>query len=311
MIQSQDHIEVHELLAQFNEPLYFMPNPGNAGDSLIFCATLQYFEIHGIHVELLDSMGTDLTGKVVLYACGGNFGGLDSRAARFVELNHARAKALILLPHTIFDAEGLLSQLGPNCYLFCRELVSYQHAKQHASNASVYHHDDMVFSCDIAGLLSKDTRSMHIREHLAKELSRRIGGDKAYDFGLGLSGYVSCTLFTLKQTLGLWRPQDDTLYALRTDVEKTKAPMPKNNVDISAIFELSSCVPELAYISTRKFLEIIDKHKVIKTNRLHVGIASALLGKEVHLMASNYFKIRAIYEYSIRDKFPNVIWEDQ
>jgi hypothetical protein len=48
----------------------------------------------------------------------------------------------------------------------------------------------------------------------------------------------------------------------------------------------------------------------VHTNRLHVAIGAMKLGKSVKLYGNNYFKIRAIYDYSIKDKYQNVEWCD-
>lgn len=54
------------------------------------------------------------------------------------------------------------------------------------------------------------------------------------------------------------------------------------------------------------FVRAIADCEVIYTNRLHVGIASALLGRKTFLSGNDYFKIRAIFESSIDGVFPNV-----
>jgi hypothetical protein len=49
--------------------------------------------------------------------------------------------------------------------------------------------------------------------------------------------------------------------------------------------------------SFRDWLEIISNHKTIYTDRLHVMIAAALMGKEVIYSSSAYFKIDAVAEF--------------
>jgi exopolysaccharide biosynthesis predicted pyruvyltransferase EpsI len=56
---------------------------------------------------------------------------------------------------------------------------------------------------------------------------------------------------------------------------------------------------------TRVFEEI-GKSAVIVTDRLHLAIAAALLGRRTFLFPGSYFKIPAIYESSIRQNFPHV-----
>lgn len=54
------------------------------------------------------------------------------------------------------------------------------------------------------------------------------------------------------------------------------------------------------------FIRAIAQCETVHTNRLHVGIAAALLGRQTNLSANDYFKIRAIYDSSISSAFPNV-----
>jgi exopolysaccharide biosynthesis predicted pyruvyltransferase EpsI len=85
----------------------------------------------------------------------------------------------------------------------------------------------------------------------------------------------------------------------RTDNEARKhrlATLP-GNVDISTSGTHNSDPVE--------FLRFIDQFSVIATDRLHVTIGAILLGKRVLLTEGNYFKIRAIYDSSIRGIFDN------
>lgn len=88
-------------------------------------------------------------------------------------------------------------------------------------------------------------------------------------------------------------------YFFRTDVESSnKIEIPSSNRDIS--------LEGHHYSEMYPFLKAISEYEVIQTDRLHVAIAGALLGREVHLYPGSYFKIRAIYESSIKDYFDNV-----
>lgn len=51
-------------------------------------------------------------------------------------------------------------------------------------------------------------------------------------------------------------------------------------------------------------LRRIDAYESIITDRLHIAIGAAILGKAVHLVSGSYFKIRAIHEASIAPFFP-------
>ena len=83
------------------------------------------------------------------------------------------------------------------------------------------------------------------------------------------------------------------LLALRTDRESTRErPIPRENDDISATAG-----------GLEPWLEKIAGHELIRTDRAHVMIAAALLGKTVELASSSYFKVPAIAAYALSD-FP-------
>ena len=78
-----------------------------------------------------------------------------------------------------------------------------------------------------------------------------------------------------------------TLNAFRCDREAVGGPIPKGNRDISV---------ECATMD--EWLWAISRHDLIRTDRAHVIIAAAMLGKRVEFRPSNYHKVPAIVEYS-------------
>ena len=57
--------------AKCSEPVYYIPNPGNAGDAAIATATVQFF--HRINVPLVHIRAENIpSGAVVVIAGGGN-----------------------------------------------------------------------------------------------------------------------------------------------------------------------------------------------------------------------------------------------
>ncbi|WP_152537542.1 polysaccharide pyruvyl transferase family protein [Catenovulum agarivorans] len=299
---------LEQLLKSFEENVYFYPNPGNAGDSLIACATFQFFDKIGLNYELVKDASFDATGKTVMYGGGGNFGGEESRAGQFVKKYKDTAKNLVFLPHTIFGAEQLLASLKSNAHIICRERVSYDHVNKTSPNAHVYLHDDIVFQSDHSKFIAKEPK-VNFLPYLVKEFTSRLLGQSDYDFGLSLKGYLSYKAF-LKTIPERRKKNDKVLKAFRVDVERTSDVVPEGNVDLSAVLELSSCQKDLAALSCYHFLNEINAYEEVHTNRLHIAIGAACLGKNVKLHANNYFKIRAIYEYSILGKFDNVEWVD-
>lgn len=84
----------------------------------------------------------------------------------------------------------------------------------------------------------------------------------------------------------------------RDDAERAEYPLPPGNRDISL---------EGTHLSSSDvFFDQVGDHEIICTNRLHVGIAGALLGREVHLFRSRSGKISSVFEVSLKDKFEKV-----
>lgn len=82
-----------------------------------------------------------------------------------------------------------------------------------------------------------------------------------------------------------WRRRGaGVLHAYRTDREAldTRA-LPADNLDVSA-----TCT------SLEQWLATIARHQVVRTDRAHVMIAAARLGKRVHVRPSSYHKVPAL-----------------
>jgi glycosyltransferase involved in cell wall biosynthesis len=85
------------------------------------------------------------------------------------------------------------------------------------------------------------------------------------------------------------RPGRGTLHAYRTDAEALPGKIPADNNDISVTCE-----------SLDEWLWTISRHEIVKTDRAHVMIAAAMLGKQVIYRASSYHKTLAIAEFALK-----------
>jgi exopolysaccharide biosynthesis predicted pyruvyltransferase EpsI len=85
------------------------------------------------------------------------------------------------------------------------------------------------------------------------------------------------------------RPGEGCLVSYRTDKESVLSVVPESNLDISY-----SCS------SLDDWLWTIARHAAVKTDRAHVMIAAALLGKTVDYCTSSYHKVPAIADYALR-----------
>jgi exopolysaccharide biosynthesis predicted pyruvyltransferase EpsI len=305
-----DEIHVPSLLIkELVEPFVYCPNPGNAGDALMAKATYDLFANLGVDYGTVDHSSLETGGyphgKIVVLSGGGNFseGGYNSYADILARI-HKKVKRVIVLPHTIHGNAQLLHELGDNVTLICRERVSYQHVKQHATKARVFLAHDMALLLDVKSALAFKPRyfsSMAIKGLLKLCGSNRVRLYPTFD------SYWS----GLKWSLGVGRrlslnPKTANLF--RTDIEKTTIALPQDNLDASLAFNFGATSATKAAFTVYHLLKFLDSFDVINTNRLHVAIAAALLGKQVNLSPNSYFKCRAVYEYSLRETFPNVSW---
>jgi exopolysaccharide biosynthesis predicted pyruvyltransferase EpsI len=88
------------------------------------------------------------------------------------------------------------------------------------------------------------------------------------------------------------RQGEGCLVSFRTDKESARSVIPDNNLDISKWCS-----------SLDEWLWTIARHAVVQTDRAHVMIAGALLGKVVDYWTSNYHKVPAIADYALKS-FP-------
>lgn len=88
------------------------------------------------------------------------------------------------------------------------------------------------------------------------------------------------------------RDGEGILNAYRTDGESALGALPADNVDISV-----TCA------TLDEWLWTIARHETIYTDRAHVIIGAALLGKRVNYWGNSYHKVDGIVEYALRS-FP-------
>jgi exopolysaccharide biosynthesis predicted pyruvyltransferase EpsI len=88
--------------------------------------------------------------------------------------------------------------------------------------------------------------------------------------------------------------QDHSFYAFRADVEATRNVYPPGNRDIS--------LEGYAQSKLDMLIDSLSCHSMVVTDRLHIAIAACLLGCNVELHPNSYFKNKAVYEYSLRDR---------
>jgi exopolysaccharide biosynthesis predicted pyruvyltransferase EpsI len=92
-------------------------------------------------------------------------------------------------------------------------------------------------------------------------------------------------------------PSRDVGWHFRTDAESSgRFALPADNRDISLLGDEHGDIDIM--------IDEVGKSASIVTDRLHVAIAATLLGRDVSLFSSSYFKIPEIYAASIQASYP-------
>jgi len=92
-------------------------------------------------------------------------------------------------------------------------------------------------------------------------------------------------------------PGKGTLNAFRLDKESVLEILPEPNMDLSYHGYATKPLDEI--------VDALQRYEQINTDRLHIAICAALLGKQVRLFPNSYYKNKAVYDYSLK-RFPNV-----
>lgn len=288
----------HILSPLRNRNVVFAPHPGNAGDALIAVATYQLLDqlLPAYHVcETLEALQAEAPGSVVILAGGGNLinQSRSNSVRNRLERTYKVAEQVILLPHTITGNIDMLARLPSSVHIFCREVPSFEHTLQYAPSANVYLEHDLAFFLDPTELPTPGANAI-------SNAPRRGSADLArgaYSSAMGAR-------ITLSGALA----RDSSLNCFRTDKE-VFGRIPRANYDIPRLFKRASLAPVSASRAAEHVLRALNSFKTIRTNRLHMCIAGTLLGKTVRLHPNNYYKNRAVYEYSL-SHYGNVLWVD-
>jgi len=314
MSQPPDRLDLEGFLAELRDephPVLFIPNhPGNAGDAMIAHATRQLFDRVGLDYSWeIDFQRLDPRGRVVVCGGGGNVVRLYHDASRVLEWANGRARRLILLPHTIEGHEELLADLGPETDLICRELASYAYVRDAVRSARFHLADDLAFSIDVRATLDTppapiSTLSLHGRRLLYRLVAPSQRRSVASPGKLRRSKRVLAS-----RRAALARGDaPPVLHSFRTDAEQSAIAIPADNVDVSRIMSFGMRDADICHLGASWLLQYLDLYDEVWTNRLHVAIGGAVLGKRVKFHPNSYYKNRAVYEFSIVGRFPNVEW---
>ena len=277
-----DFTSLAEALAPLaGQEVLFLPNPGNAGDNLIAVGAMHFFKAIGLKPKMVPYDGTYPDANLI-FGGGGNFIELYGDVRDFFLRNKDSARSIILLPHTVRGNEDLLAELGGNCTLFAREASSEAHLREHVRAASVRRGHDMAFFCDL--------------EAVKRGPTERPGLDDLRSLLLWKAKVARRRL--------LWRgtgsPDGRILNSFRDDAEKTNISLPCGNVDLSYRYQyfqdMSLFMSERI---VRALLKAIEPYETVRSNRLHIVILAAMMGKQVEAFDNSYGKVGDVCRASL------------
>lgn len=280
--------DLEKYLTQFTgQTVVYCPNPGNAGDGIIANATYQLFDKLGVQYEYVPpDVSTQRTAdRVVVYGGGGNLVHPYPNARDFIAKHHPGASRVVVLPHTIRSYPELFEGMSGKVDLFCRDLPSYAFMSGLKTQANVYLSDDVALHTSVGqtlGYLATHAPEYRDKVMFSRRAKRHI---RKLSHSVRNAGHPK------------------VLNVFREDVERTAVEIPFSNVDLSQTLCGLDMSPFHARETASAFFAFIQRHEVVRTNRLHVCIASLLLDKEVHFYDNSYGKNMSIYTFSLKDRF--------
>ncbi len=267
------------LLAKLRElgSFTYVPNPGNMGDMLIAAATFRFFEKHKLPYTRFTEW--DATAGTVVYGGGGIWVPDYMSWWKMLLPCFKRAKRILILPSSFHDCSQFVQQLDSRFTVFCRDARSYEYLERANSGAEILLDHDMAFRMDETVFRFRNEGfSDSVRRIIARVAAAREHGGKVEQF-------------------------------LRRDGESANSQL-ASDMDISSFAHGSMNMTEdFAKQCAAVMLSVVDSVDAVITDRLHVGIASVLMGKEVYLMDNTYGKLSAVFEHSLSGK-PQVHFVD-
>jgi len=96
--------------------------------------------------------------------------------------------------------------------------------------------------------------------------------------------------------------------AYRLGGEKTAVVLPAGNLDLSILLSSRRTDPTGSEAASYLFIEVLKSVFCVRTNKLHVAIGSCISGAAFMMSVNSHFKVRAIYEHSLINRFPFCSW---
>jgi glycosyltransferase involved in cell wall biosynthesis len=280
----------------------FVPNKGNCGDIVIATSCYQYFDSNNLNYKVID-MTSHKSRKIrkpfnLVYGGGGLFTKYYQQSYQIILkiFKSKHLKKAVILPASFYDCEDVLDVLDEKFIVYCREKQSYEYCIKNNKKAKFILADDMAFGLNIDFYKSDIKYNLKNITNVLKDKNKNLIKELKYD----LYPYFSATETMINNILE--NNKSNMGYFLRTDIETANVIEHKEqSFDISLIANSYCADKSFSIMLVKQFLRALDNYTTIVTDRLHVGICSALLGKNVYLIDNSYKKVSNVYEKSMKN----------
>lgn len=247
-------------------PLFtYIPNSGNLGDMLIAKATLDFFGANNIRYKMF----SDVPDDVLVYGGGGQWtSDYKQHWLKWLDL-FKQASRIVILPSSFNNCPELIDVLDERFVVFCREQKSYDYLMSAGTKAKIILDHDMA--------LRMTKQALRGRVRVYGRSNRRA-------------------LDSVKNAIEFPRT---VIKLMRTDCESACGY--DTDLDLSAVrYGAATSSAHHIDFCAKLMLMAVDCADAIITDRLHVGIAAALMGKEVYLLDNTYGKLSGVYQHSLK-----------
>ncbi len=253
-------------------PFTFVLNSGNMGDILIAAGSLSFFEKHNLPYTLYKE--GDPNPKTIVFNGSGVWHTSYANGHKNILALFKNAERIVILPSSFNECPQLINALDERFTVFCRERQSYDYLMNAHTKATVLLDHDMALHLT-PNILTASTQNSSFIKRMVRNLAR--------DFHV---------------------PENGVAHLFRRDCEQIHT-FP-THIDLSKYGHIyRSSMKDEIITGTQLMLAAVDKLNAIVTDRLHVGIAGALMGKDVYFMDNSYKKISNVWAHSLQ-QYPNV-----
>lgn len=299
---------LYDCLRQLGHVIYY-PNPGNLGDELIAASTVLLFERLGISFEIYQEDRDYGDAYTLVYGGGGVMVPEWGHIPRLIQLFSAPGLSrCVILPHSMRHCDELLAVMDARFTVFCREAesLSYCQKTNHCARFELAH--DMAFY--ISPLMLPRREDMLAQLPPPNMVSRLLEA-----LGLLWNGRRKLLCKFYRKTFARMQrllPKNivslndgrKAAFFLRCDWEKNENVRTLLHrvptMDLSRLGGSDCRWHAFNLLGVLQMQYAIQAVDLIVTDRLHVAISAAMLGRECIMLDNTYRKLSGVYKQSMR-----------